>query len=222
MTARRLRIYGEIIFSCVGMTLLAAFFMAVVVGAGMRDQGGNVFYIMAVYNLVVGLMVLAVTPFGIYQSLVAVIFSMNCTRKRLFLSFQIIKVLNVTLITAVCGILMLLQNTFGEGRKEWILFGAGFFILLFIASLGNFMGVLYSRYGGIIVVLCMLLSMLSGGVIGFITSAGFKSGIEKVIEGIFFGNKSLWLVCAAATAGIAVLLDAAVSWAVFRRYEVRR
>lgn len=216
---KKLRIYGEIWGSTVGMGLAAG--AALSLFAGMNFQGAEscLLQTAAIYVMVAGCMITLVMPFSLYQTYVPMILFMNGRRREIFRMIQILKYLNVAGITAVGALFMALQNILLEPVEgAGLLIGIGCCILLVSSSLGNLAGALYNRFGKIAVIIFMICCGVCGGIIGYFSAAGFKGKVPELVQRIIDGNAKLTVL------GIAVVfcvLDGVLSWLSFRKMEVR-
>lgn len=221
---KKLRIYGEMWGACVGMSLLAGIVVSMVSGVLFMEGGAYLFQTIGIYCMVVGAMILLITPFSMYQSYVPMILSMNGRRREVFRNFQLLKLVNALSVAALGGILLILQSllkggmSFGDGLAFFVL-GLGF--LLVMSSVGNLSGVVFSRFGKLGLALFMLCSAAAGGVIGFVSAMTQKKGIKEIVWRIGDGNMEMGIIGVIIAAVILTVVDGVISWVIIRNMEVR-
>lgn len=217
---KKLLIYGDIVASCVGMSLGVGILLCLIIGTRVEL---NLFQIVGTYGMIAAGMIFLITPYSLYQSYVPLMLCMNCRRRELFFTFQGIKVLNVAVMMALTSLLMCFSDMSGGvevlGISVYKFLGMGCCYLLIMASVGNLSGILYHRFGAISVIIFMVCSACGGGIMGVASVMGIKDGaLERF--GRFLGADFLIIGMTGATI-LTVLLDFIVSWRILRKLEIR-
>ena len=156
------------------------------------------------------------------MSTVPLMLAFGCRRKEVILSSQILKFLNILGILAVTAIFLLLQSRMKGNQveiqrmKDMFLMSA--LLLLSGGSVGNLIGVLYNLIGRWVMILYVILSGLTGGMVGVVTELSSTPDINTF--GDLLGNTT-FLTAAFVAAPVFIAADLIVSWLVLRRTEVR-
>lgn len=217
---KKLLIYGNIVASCVGMSLGVGIVLCLIIGTKVEL---NLFQIVGTYGMVAAGMIFLITPYSLYQSYVPLMLYMNCRRRELFFTFQGIKVLNVAVMMALTSLLICCSDMSGGaevmGTSVYKFLGMGCCYLLIMASIGNLAGTLYHRFGAISVIIFVVCCTCGGGVMGGASVIGIKDGaLERF--GHFLGADFLLIGMVGVTV-LAALLDFIVSWRILRKLEIR-
>ena len=216
-------LYGEFFGSSVGRSVVLGIVLSLISGVGLQDGGTYLFQTMAIYCMIVGMMILLVTPFSLYQSYVPLMLSMNCRRKEIFWGFQGLKLVNAAGVALAGGIFMLIQNYVEKGSfgmdMRIPLFSLGF--LLLGSSLGNLAGILYYRFGKIAMVIFMVCCGASGGSIGFLSAMGAKRGSFALLERLTGDDTGILGAYVLTAALLLIAADGVVSWMSLKKMEIR-
>ena len=171
MNRKKFLFYGRLWGITVGGALVAGLILALITWL---NRGGDVrrmiWYMLAVDCMMTGYFCLQILPFSTYMSTVPLMLASGCRRKEVILSFQILKFLNFLGILAVTAIFLLLQSRMKGNQveiqrmKDMFLMSA--LLLLSGGSVGNLIGVLYNLIGRWVMILYVILSGLTGGMVG--------------------------------------------------------
>ena len=207
----------------VGGALVAGLILALITWL---NRGGDVrrmiWYMLAVDCMMTGYFCLQILPISTYMSTVPLMLASGCRRKKVILSSQILKFLNFLGILAVTAIFLLLQSQMKGNQveiqrmKDMFLMSA--LLLLSGGSVGNLIGVLYNLIGRWVMILYVILSGLTGGMVGVVTELSSTPDINTF--GDLLGNTT-FLTAAFVAAPVFIAADLIVSWLVLRRTEVR-
>ena len=223
MNRKKFLFYGRLWGITVGGALVAGLLLALITWL---NRGGDVrrmiWYMLAVDCMMTGYFWLQILPFSTYMSTVPLMLAFGCRRKEVILSSQILKFLNILGILAVTAIFLLLQSRMKGNQveiqrmKDMFLMSA--LLLLSGGSVGNLIGVLYNLIGRWVMILYVILSGLTGGMVGVVT--GLSSTPDINTFGDLLGNTT-FLTAAFVAAPVFIAADLIVSWLVLRRTEVR-
>ena len=171
MNRKKFLFYGRLWGITVGGALVAGLLLALITWL---NRGGDVrrmiWYMLAVDCMMIGYFCLQILPFSTYMSTVPLMLAFGCRRKEVILSSQILKFLNILGILAVTAIFLLLQSRMKGNQveiqrmKDMFLMSA--LLLLSGGSVGNLIGVLYNLIGRWVMILYVILSGLTGGMVG--------------------------------------------------------
>lgn len=103
-----------------------------------------------------------------------------------------------------------------QRMKDMFLMSA--LLLLSGGSVGNLIGVLYNLIGRWVMILYVILSGLTGGMVGVVTELSSTPDINTFED--LLGNTT-FLTAAFVAAPVFIAADLIVSWLVLRRTEVR-
>ena len=223
MNRKKFLFYGRLWSFTVGGAFVSGLLLALLTwinrGGPVREM---VWYMLAVDCLMTGYFCVQILPFSAYVSTVPLMLASGCRRKEVILSSQILKLLNILGILAVTVIFLLLQSRMKgnpvEIRRMKDMFLMSTLILLVGGSIGNLIGVLYNLIGRWVMVLYVVLSGLSGGMVGVITQLSSRpetNTFGKILEDTTF------LTAVLVAAPVFLAADVIVSWLILRRMEVR-
>ena len=216
MNRKKFLFYGRLWGITVGGALVAGLLLALITWLNRGgDVRGMIWYMLAVDCMMTGYFCLQIFPFSTYMSTVPLMLAFGCRRKEVILSSQILKFLNILGILAVTAIFLLLQSRMKGNQveiqrmKDRFLMGA--LLLLSGGSVGNLIG----RW---VMILYVILSGLTGGMVGVVTELSSTPDINTF--GDLLGNTT-FLTAAFVAAPVFIAADLIVSWLVLRRTEVR-
>lgn len=223
MNRKKFLFYGRLW----GITVGGAFVFGLILGLlTWINRGGPVremvWYMLAVDCVMTGYFCLQILPFSTYISTVPLMLASGCRRKEVILSFQILKILDVLGVLAITAIFLLLQFKMKGNQVETSrmkdMFLMSTLILLAGGSVGNLIGVLYNLIGRWVMILYVILSGLTGGMVGVITELSSTPDVNTF--GAILGDNT-FLTAALVAAPVFIAADLIVSWRVLRRTEVR-